>query len=506
MRVRFFLAGLMLFVTATVQSAELRLASVFSDHMVLQRDKPVALWGWADAGAEVIVEFAGQKKSVKAGADGKWQVKLDPMSASAESRTLEVSSSIGNLRFKIEDILVGEVWLGSGQSNMAMSVARARDFEAEKTAANLPLIRMFKEESSSAKSPQPDGKGRWTVCSGETVGSFSATLYFLGRELHRELNIPIGLINSSVGGTPIEAWVSGEAQSKVPELKIALDAAAQEDKKFDPEAAKAGYEKALARWKTAAVKAKADGKPLPRKPKDPIEARSRKGGPGGLFNGKIAPLIPYTMRGAVWYQGEANSHEGKGDLYQYQLPLLISDWRTRWGEDFPFAWVQLPNFKHEGEDWMLVREGMLKTLRLPHTGMAVTVDIGDTNDIHPKNKQEVGRRLSLWALGKVYDKNVPATSGPLPSGHEIKGPEVVVSFAHADGGLTAKGGEVKGFEIAGEDKQWKSAVCRINGDKVIVSSPDVKKPVAVRYAWAADPDCNLGNGAGLPASPFRTGN
>ncbi len=501
-------ASLMLLIAGTVQAAELKLAAVFSDHMVLQRDKQVAVWGWADAGAEVTVEFApsagsgraGQKKSARAGVDGKWMMKFDPMPACAEPLTMEVSSSIGNLKSKIGDILVGEVWLGSGQSNMAMGVARARDFETEKTTAHWPLIRMFREESSGSKIPQLDCKGKWVACSPETVGSFSATLYFFGRELYRELKVPVGLINSSVGGTPIESWASAEAQDRVPEL----NAVTKEETEFDPVAAKATYEKALSRWKTAVAKAKADGKPAPRKPKDPVEQHNRKGGMGGLFNGKIAPLIPYTIRGAVWYQGEANSRPGKGSLYQYQLPALISDWRSRWGEDFAFAWVQLPNFKREGEGWMLVREAMLKTLRLPQTGMVITVDIGDSGNIHPENKQEVGRRLSLWALGTVYGQKVAAISGPLPTGNEFRSSDVVISFTHASDGLVAKDGALKGFVIAGEDRQWKTAQARIDGNKVIISCPDIKKPVAVRYAWEADPVCNLFNRAGLPASPFRT--
>ena len=232
--------------------------------------------------------------------------------------------------------------------------------------------------------------------------------------------------------------------------------------------------------------------------------RNRRGGPGGLFNGKIAPLIPYALGGVVWYQGEANTRGGGGDDYSHQLPLLVTDWRSRWNDELPFAWVQLPNFVRPGEGWPRVREAMLKTLSLPRTGMAIAIDIGDPKNIHPKNKQEVGHRLALWALGDVYGRKVAATSGPLPAKHEVKGADVVVSFTHTNGGLAAKGGEVKGFVIAGEDRAWKPATARIEGDKVIVSSAEVKVPVAVRYAWEDNPECNLANGAGLPASPFRT--
>jgi hypothetical protein len=206
----------------------------------------------------------------------------------------------------------------------------------------------------------------------------------------------------------------------------------------------------------------------------------------------------------VWYQGEANSHPGKGLLYRQQLPLLVTDWRSRWGDDFPFAWVQLPNFEREGDGWMLVQEAMLMSLRVPRTGMAITIDIGDPDDIHPKNKQDVGKRLAFWALGEVYAAPVPAVSGPLPAGHVIRGSDVIVSFTHATGGLKARSGELKGFEVAGADRRWNPATVRIDGETVVVSSPAAPNPVAVRYAWASNPEASLENGAGLPASPFRT--
>jgi sialate O-acetylesterase len=316
--------------------------------------------------------------------------------------------------------------------------------------------------------------------------------------------VPVGLINSSVGGTPIESWIAANAQRQVPELRLQFEADARAHSEFDEDRARADFQRALDRWKQLQAKAKAEGRPAPQRPRDPLEARNRRGGPGGLFNGKIAPLIPYAIRGAVWYQGEANSHPSRSGLYQYQLPLLVTDWRQGWADEFPFAWVQLPNFRRAGEDWSLVREGMLKSLRLPGTGMAITVDIGEPDDIHPRNKQEVGRRLALWALGDVYGRQV-STSGPLPAGHEVRGREVVVAFTHADGGLVAQGGEpLKGFLIAGDDRQWKPATARIAGETVIVSHPELERPLAVRYAWESDPQCNLFNAAGLPASPFRT--
>lgn len=484
---------------AATARADVKLPAIFGNHMVLQRDAAVPVWGTAAPGEEVTVAIAGQTASAKAGADGKWSVKLTKLAADGP-QTLTVK---GKNTVTFSDVLVGEVWLGSGQSNMAMTVNRAKDYEQEQAAAKFPEIRMFTESSAAATTAQTEGKGEWVVCSPETVGRFSATAFFFGREIHRTLKVPVGLINSSVGGTPIESWIAPDAQKASPELKGFFEGQKQAAKDFDPVKAKAKFEQDQAKWKEAAKKAKAEGKPAPKAPRDPVALNERKGNVGGLFNGKIAPLIPYAIRGALWYQGEANSTPDKALFYHAQLTLLVNDWRARWGYDLPFAWVQLPNFGGAGRDWPAVREAMLKTLALKDTGMAITIDIGDEKDIHPKNKQDVGRRLAAWALGTVYGQKV-ATSGPMPAGHQVRGSEVLLSFKHTDGGLVAKGGELKGFVVAGEDKQWKSARARIEGDKVIVSSADVKQPVAARYAWENWPTCNLYNGAGLPASPFRT--
>ena len=478
--------------------ADVRLPSLFSEHMVLQREAQTPVWGWATPGEQVTVAIGGQTQTARADAHGKWTVKLANLQAGGPQKlTVQGKNSLS-----VNDVLVGEVWLGSGQSNMGLRVSGAQNFEQEQKNANLPQVRMFTVTSGAADTPQDDCKGQWIVCAPQTVGDFSATLYFFGREVYKSLDVPVGLINSSVGGTPIESWISSDVQHTSPELKPFFEASAQEDKVFDAVTAKAKYEKDLARWKEVAKKARKDGRAVPRAPRDPVATRERKGNVGGLFNGKIAPLIPYAIRGAVWYQGEANTHGDKAQFYQYQLPLLVTDWRARWGSEFPFAWVQLPNFT-AGEGWCVVREAMLKSLKVPNTGMAVAIDIGEPKNIHPKNKQEVGRRLGMWALGTVYGKKI-ATSGPLPAAHTVRGNEMVVSFAHADGGLVAKGGNLKGFVIAGADYQWKPAKARIEGEDVIVSSADVPQPVAVRYAWADNPDCNLYNAAGLPASPFRT--
>lgn len=505
-RLRYILGMRYLYVVLSVicgstAIADVKLPAVFSDHMVLERGAPVPVWGWADAGEEITVSIAGQSKATKAASDGKWMVRLAPLAPQAP---LQLTVK-GNNVVAIGDVLVGEVWLCSGQSNMGLRVNAAQNYEQEQAAANLPQIRMFITKPSYGKEPQPDAPGQWLVASPETVGQFSAMAYFFGREIHKALGVPVGLINSSIGGTAIELWISSEAQRNAPELQGDVSALEKENAAFDPEAVKKKYEAALERRKKTAAAAKAKGEEPPRRPQDPAGLQQRKSAIGALFNGMIAPLVPYALRGAIWYQGEANSGPGKAELYQYQLPLLVQDWRARWGEgDFSFGWVQLPNFNGPGRNWPLVREAMLKTLRLPNTGMAITIDIGEPANIHPKNKQEAGRRMALWALGTVYGQKVVATSGPLPAASQVKDSEVEVSFTHTDGGLVAKSGVLKGFSIAGADKRWVPANARIAGSTVVVSSSEVNKPVAVRYAWENNPECNLYNGAGLPASPFRT--
>jgi sialate O-acetylesterase len=463
---------------AATALADVRLPALFSDHAVLQAGVAVPVWGWATAGERVTVTFGGQRQTATTDADGRWSVKLTALTSGTAGQLVVE----GKNRVAVEDVLVGEVWLGSGQSNMAMTVNRVMNFEQEKAAANFPQIRMFREESKTAATAQTEAKGQWLLCTPDNVPGFSATLYFFGREVHRTLNAPVGLINSSVGGTPIEQWIAPETQKAAPELRAFFESAAQ----ATPGASETAAPQAQPGKKKAAKKAQAPS------------------AVGGLYNGKIAPLVPYAVRGILWYQGEANSVPAKAPFYGAQLKLLITDWRARWGSELPFAWVQLPNFGGPGRDWPTVREGMLQTLALPRTGMAITMDIGEEKDIHPKNKQEVGRRLALWALGTVYGRKVAATSGPLPAGHEVHGGEIVLTFLHTNGGLVAKGGAPTGFVIAGEDRQWKPAQARIEGDRVIVSSAEVKRPVAARYAWENFPTCNLFNGAGLPASPFRT--
>jgi len=500
------LAGI--FVT-THALADVKLPAVFCDHMVLQRDTVVPVWGWADPGEKVSVTLAEQTQTATADADGKWSVKLDKL-ASGAPVTLTVK---GKNTVIVNDVLVGEVWLASGQSNMQLQVNAVTNAWAEKASAKFPQIRMFTVARHTAVTPQSNCEGEWIVCSPETVGNFSAAAYFFGRDLHQKLGCPVGLINASWGGTPIEAWTSMPRLAGKKEFEpVFKEWEGKMRVPYDEEKARAQYEKQLAVWKKVSEKRKAEGKPLTKAPQEPVNPREHKNYPANLFNGMIAPIIPYAIRGGIWYQGENNAHGESAKLYAIQLPLLIQDWRERWNEgEFPFAWVQLPNFKKATEDpgaasdWAMMRESMLHSLSVTNTGMAIAIDVGEAANIHPKNKQAVGHRLALWALAAVYGEKIPF-SGPLPAEHKVKGGEIMLSFTHADGGLVAKGGELKGFAIAGADKKWFWAEARIEGDEVVVSSPDVKSPVAVRYAWADNPDCNLFNGAGLPASPFRTDN
>lgn len=479
--------------------ADVSLPATFSDHMILQAHAAVPVWGWALPGEEVTVSIAGQNKSVKADNAGEWRVKLDPLK-SGESTTMTVT---GKNTISIQDVLVGEVWLCSGQSNMAWTVGRLRAFKDEQTVANTPQLRMFVESSGGAGESNARPRGAWKIATPENLGSFSATAYFFGRHLHRELKQPVGLLVSAVGGTPIQNWISPKAQRTHPEMAkpfIALDTSL---KTWTPEREKALHDRQLENWQMLVDKAKAEGKPAPPKPSPNPHPGSR--APGNLFNGKIAPLVGYAIKGAIWYQGESNAFtvEG-GKFYAEQLPLLIKDWREHWAQgDFPFSWVQLPNFQNERFlGWREVRESMLKTLSVPNTGMAICLDLGDPKDIHPQNKQEVGRRLGLWALAKVYGNNL-AWSGPLPKAQRFQNGAAVCTFEHAEG-LKARAGQIEGFELAGADQTFHAATAKIEADKVIVTSNEVKAPVAVRYAWRDDPTANLVNGAGLPASPFRS--
>jgi sialate O-acetylesterase len=456
--------------------------------MVLQAGLAAPVWGSAEAGAEVRVRIAGQSKSARAGADGRWSLKLDPIPAGGPHELVVE----GEPAVVVRDVLVGEVWICSGQSNMEWNVNSSRDAETEKAAAQYPTIRLFTVPRRSSGEPQNDVVGAWKPCSPETVGSFSAVAYFFGRELARELQVPVGLIHSSWGGTAAELWTRREALEKDEALRPLVDGYADRVKR---------WEEATAKHKESVEKARAAGKQPPRAPGKPMA-------PSSLYNGMISPLVPYGIRGAIWYQGEANA--GRAKQYETLFPALIRNWRQDWGQgEFPFGFVQLANFMKREEqpgesDWAELRDAQLKTLALPNTGMAVTIDVGDAADIHPKNKQEVGKRLALWAQAKVYRRD-RVYSGPIFESSKVEGSKIRLGFKHAGSGLAASGGgRLRGFAVAGEDRRWVWADAVIEGTEVVVSSPSVPQPAAVRYGWANNPDCTLVNREGLPASPFRT--
>lgn len=509
-RVRTFCLGLIFVWLVPIATADVRLPGVFGEHMVVQCEQPVPVWGWADPGEQVTVTLGGQAKTATADTAGKWSVKVDAVKAGGPF----VFRVQGKNTVEFTDVLAGEVWLCSGQSNMGMTVSGCRDKDAELAAANHPQLRMLTVDRTPAEEPQADCKATWQVCTPQTVGGFSAAAYFFGRELHRQLKVPVGLINSSWGGTPIQAWTSTASHEAVPQLAPLVENLKKAIASYDPVAAQQRYEKQLAAWKAAAEKAKDPAErqaQARRKPRPPQDPRLSQGSPGRLYNGMIAPLAPYAIRGAIWYQGEANA--GNAPLYGIQLRTMIAEWRQLWQQgEFPFLFVQLPNFMapqqqpSETSGWPLIREQFVQTLAVPNTGMAVTIDVGEANDIHPKNKQDVGYRLAQWALAKTYGKDVVAC-GPLYKAARTDGNAMIVEFDYAAGGLAARdGGKLKGFAIAGADKKFVWAEAKIVGQTVVVSAADVAAPAAVRYAWANNPDCNLVNQAGLPASPFRTDN
>lgn len=618
----------------------LRLAQVFSDHAVLQRERPLPVWGWAAPGAAVTVTLAGQSRSATAGADGAWRVAFDPLKSGGPA--LELVATSGELKAAAGDLLVGEVWVCSGQSNMEWGMSwGVNDGDQEIAAATFPSIRLLNVPKNAAAKPADDITATWASCTPASIAQFSSVAYFFGRELHRTLDVPVGLIESAWGGTPAQSWASREALAADPAIAgyvkqfddvmadypaalaryeeaqkatvaaaVKVDDAGWEDpaadvsawkqmqlpqywekaglnidgvvwfrRSFEVPAGLAGKDLvlglgpiddqdttywdgqkvgAMTAWNSpreytiparlatpgkhvlavrvvdtgggggfhgtpeqmALTAPGADAVPLngawlyrvaeeiPTKPQPPM-------GPGNpwlptsLRNGMITPIVPFAIRGAIWYQGESNA----GAAWQYRtlFPAMISDWRKAWGQgDLPFYFVQLANFMDPAADpgeseWAELRDAQTFTLRkLPATGMASAIDIGDAKNIHPRNKQEVGRRLALWALAQVHGRAVEP-SGPLYTASQTESGRIRISFDHLGGGLVAQGGPLKRFQIAGEDKAWVWADAVIDGDTVVVSSPKVPKPVAVRYAWANNPEgCNLYNKAGLPASPFRT--
>ncbi len=492
---------------STFAMASVKLPSLISNNMVLQEGAKDRIWGTADPSEHVTVTIAGKEASTAADAQGKWAVEIGPLKAGGPfEMTIQGSNAI-----VIHNVMVGEVWVCSGQSNMTFPVAPSRrgfggtlHYKRVVATAHYPLIRMFTVKQTVAGKPQTDVGGRWEITSPLTVGHFSAVGYFFGLDMFKALHVPIGLIHSSWGGTPAEAWTSLPTLKSDPMFRPYLEDYQAEIHQFV--LGLGNFPSKFESWRKQAAGDNAQGNPVPPPPgigRDPRRGSHR---PASLFNAMVMPLVPYRIKGVVWYQGEANSW-GRGSQYYKIFPDLIRDWRRVWNEgNFPFIFVQLANFQilSNTRSFPLVREGQLKTLSLPKTGMAVTIDIGSATTIHPRNKQEVGRRLSLAARAIAYGQHI-IYSGPIYKSMAIAGGKIRLHFTHLGGGLVSSNKyTLMGFEIAGADHHFATATAKIEGDTVVVWNHSIAHPVAVRYGWANNPTCDLYNQAGLPASPFRT--
>jgi len=467
--------------------AEVRLAGVFGDHMILQQGMPLAIWGTANRGEKFTLQVADQITTATGDADGRWNVTFSPLKASETPVKFIVT---GQNKLVLEDILVGDVWLCSGQSNMVYSLGKDQTAAEELPKANHADIRLCQISSRAMREPLADRGVKWVVCTPAEAKRFSAIAYFFGREIQKISHSPVGLILSAVSGTPAQSWASLDALKSDPELEPYL-------KKYDEMKNKPGTGDDL---KTAVP-----------------------GTPTSLFNSMISPLIPFGLKGIIWYQGESNTSEAK--LYRKLFPALITDWRKRWNQgDIPFLFVQLPGFNRRKPEptsfssWALLREAQTSTLSLPNTGLVVTLDLSPARNIlHPPNKREIGRRLALVAGRVAYGQDV-SCYGPVYKSSEIVGDKVRITFAHAESGLTVgmptpvdpnqpvatPGLKLKGFSIAGADRKFFRADAVLDGDIVIVSSEKVTEPVAIRYGWSDNPEVNLYDKKGLPAAPFRT--
>lgn len=474
---------------ATVQ-AEVKLPNVFSDSMVLQQGQENKVWGRDTAGQSVTLTIADKQVKATADADGNWEAKLPPLPVGGPL-TLTVA---GSSTKTINDILIGEVWICSGQSNMQWSVAASNDADLEKLAANFPKIRMINFPQVGTQESQWSHEDRkWQVCTPDTVSGFSAVGYFFARQIHETTGVPVGMINNAWGGSACEAWVNRDVLKQDGRFGKLVDNWVAREKQFEELTAKA-------------TRTEAEEKTL-KNLTGQMRGNSR---PGNIYNGVLKSHLGYGIRGAIWYQGESNA----GRAYQYRdlFPLMIQNWRNEWGQgEFPFYWVQLADFKSEAKepgesDWAELREAQTMTMdKLPATGQAVIIDIGEGKDIHPKNKVDVGRRLARWALAREYKIPIQFQS-PRYESMQPEGEAVVLTFQHLPNGWRPFDvNEPIGFTIAGEDKKFYPAVAKIlEGGKIQVSSPNVAKPVSVRYAWADNPVCNMFSAAGLPLTPFRT--
>ncbi len=487
---------------SAVLRADVRLPHLLSDHAVLQRDRPIHIWGWATPGAHLTAHFHAQTVPAQTDALGAWSLWLSPEPAGGPF-TLTISGDGADLT--LSDLLVGDVWFASGQSNMEMPLggfpgsAVLKDADKEIAAATNPKLRLLLVDRKASDYPVNDIPDTWTTCTPETAKAFSAVAYFFGREIAEKENVPVGLIDSTWGGTPADSWVSMDTLGTHPDLLPAFASRAH----FADE--QTSLKAQIAAEKAEDDAARAAGKPLPRHPWHPDETSWS---PSGLYNGMIAPFAPMSVRGFIWYQGETNSGHDRAPYYTTLFSALIRDWRMQFAQgNLPFFFVQISSFNSPGEDWGKVRDAQRRTLQLANTAMAVTLDVGSSDNVHPPDKQTVGHRLALAARHMVYSEDVPFAS-PLfrqatfelqPDGSTA----IRVWFDHAHG-LTSRGQPVDAFEVAGEDHHFVPAQARIEGETVVVTSPSLQHPVYVRYAWMGFVTNNLFNVAGLPASTFTS--
>jgi sialate O-acetylesterase len=456
-----FLVLCLLLTAIQTVNAETTAASLFSEGMVIQRDKAVKVWGWDEPGTLVTLSLRQQKQCGETDKEGRWEIELAPVKAGGPY----VMAIEGTSKIVINDIMAGEVWIASGQSNMHWEMYRTMNAEQELARAECPCIRLYHVPRKGAENPLRDSGGKWVSCTPDNVKMFSAVGYFFVKNLHENLNVPVGLINCNWGGSTAEAWVSEQTLRSDPEFLPILNAAPDIEKPYRV--------------------------------------------PSALYNGMLQPIIPFAAGGVIWYQGEGNDH--RAWQYRKLFPALIQEWRNEWNRDkLPFLYVQLANYDTPAKrapaySWAELREVQLKTLeKVENTAMAVTIDIGEGDSIHPLDKQEVGKRLSLAAMAKVYGSDIEY-SGPIYKSMKIDEDKIILSFDHVGKGLKVKGKALQGFQIAADNMEFVEALAEINNDKVVVSSDSISHPKAVRYAWKNNPEnANLYNNAGLPASPFRT--
>jgi sialate O-acetylesterase len=481
--------------------ADVKPNALISDGMVLQRGMRAPIWGTADDGEAITVRIQDREAKTVA-KDGRWRVDLEELK---EGGPYEMTIA-GKNQLQFHNVLVGEVWIASGQSNMEWPLSLTID--PLKTVADTanPKIRLFTVPKRPSATPERDVHASWQECSPMTARGFSAVAYFFGRDLEKSLHVPIGLIHTSWGGTPAESWTGQPALEAEPSLKYLAER--QQQALADYPKVRTRYIADLQKHLANVTRAEAAGKDLPNPPAPPVNPARNAWGASTLYNGMIAPLIPYAFRGAIWYQGESNA--GRAYEYRTLLPAMIKNWRADWKEgDFPFLIVQLapfgdPDKEPKDSEWAELREAQLLTTKtLPNTAEAVIVDVGDPFDIHPRQKEPVGGRLALAARALAYGEKVEY-SGPAYENMKTEGSKIALSFSHAGGGLVAKGDALTGFAIAGADRKFVPAEAKFEGEQVVVWNPRVEQPVAVRYGWANYPVVNLYNQAGLPASPFRT--